>query len=749
MTDQPPGEQPYYPESPIDFYLGDSDEKPIYTLGFFLKWGVIFFLLIISVILGMVITKAVSQLPNIKVLETYRPIQSTQLFDRSGNLIANIHGDEDRVVVPLRDISPNLQDAVMATEDNRFYEHNGVDVRGTFRAFIADMSADESVQGGSTLTQQLVKNLFLTPEKSYTRKIAEAVLALRVEKHYSKDKILEMYLNQVYFGNQSYGIEKAARRYFKESAKQLTIAQSALIAGLLKAPEGLSPYNYPEAARKRQLEVLDKMVHYGYITDKQRDHAAHEQIVLNSRIARPSKHPYFVSYVIQELEKRYGEDIVRRGGLRVYTTLDEKAQDSAEKAIYDGVTSLKPFGVKQGALVSIDVQTGNILALVGGIDFEKNQFNAATMARRAIGSTFKPFVYLTAFRLGLITTMTPISDRPVRYGNWSPHNWDGKFLGPMTVRTALMLSRNTPTVQVGMKEGIDEVIKTCRLAGLTSPITPDSSSFLGSSGVSPLELVTAYTTFARGGIYLQPTAIRRVEDSRGNIIKIDTPTPRRVFKQDYVAELLDILRDVVLKGTGRNAIIPGRQICGKTGTTDQLRDIWFMGITPDMVTGIWMGDPANKPMHGVYGSNAAAVWHQYAIQFYKDHNVPPQRFFIASDDFAATHGLIHLIDPQGVAEAKKKLGAEGKLANSDANEFTASKSDSHDQKSDKSHSHKDTEAAKSASGSSTRPETATSSHKDSNALPPNPAIIETPSQRQAKFRNWEKTLQKVQEHLNE
>ncbi len=227
-------------ELPVD-YQGDPVESNMFTLGFFLKWGTVFALLIISVVIGLIISKSTNQLPDIRVLETYRPNESTQIFDRSGTLIANIHGDEDRVVVPLKQISMNLQRAVMAIEDNRFYEHNGVDPRGTIRAFAANMSADEHVQGGSTLTQQLVKNLFLTPEKSYSRKIAEAILALRVEKHYSKDKILEMYLNQVYFGNLSYGAEKAARRYFKKPAKRLTLAECALFACLLKDPEGLSP----------------------------------------------------------------------------------------------------------------------------------------------------------------------------------------------------------------------------------------------------------------------------------------------------------------------------------------------------------------------------------------------------------------------------------------------------------------------------------------------------------------------------
>lgn len=753
---QNPSEQPHYgPELPVDIPTADYEESSIFSLGFYMKWGVVFFLLIVSVLIGLIISKSTDQLPDIKILETYRPNESTQIFDRNGTLIANIHGDEDRVVVPLRQISPNIQRAVMAIEDNRFYEHNGVDPRGTLRAFMANLSADDNVQGGSTITQQLVKNLFLSPEKSYTRKIAEAILALRVEKHYSKDRILEMYLNQVYFGNLSYGVEKAARRYFKKPAKRLTLAESALLAGLLKAPEGLSPYAYPKAAKKRQIEVLDKMVEYGYITQEQRESARKQEIVLNSREAKPSKHPYFVTYVIQELEKRYGEDVVRRGGLRVYTTMDEKAQDSAEKALYTGITTAKGSGVTQGALVALDVETGEILALVGGVDFEKNQFNTATQARRAVGSTFKPFVYLTGFRLGKITPKSPISDRPVSYGNWSPHNWDGKYMGGMDIRKALTLSRNTPTVQVGMKVGVEEVIKTCQLAGITSTIDPNSSSLLGSSGVSPLELVTGYSTFARGGIYIPPTAIKRVEDSSGKLVKIDTPAPKRVFDQDHVAALVDILIDAVEKGTGKNAMLKGRTVAGKTGTTDEMRDIWFMGFTPDMVAGVWMGNPKYIPLRGVFSSNSAKVWHDFAEGYYKAHPTPPQQFYVASNEYAAKAGLVHLIDKAGVAEAKKKLSVE-KLAKEEE-EFkqeafdnqpapkTANKKPSDEQQADTHRSPSQQETREAVEPQ--KPRTV-----DNSQPPPsggNPAMRETLEQKEQKFDKWEKTLDRVQKNLDQ
>ncbi|MGE0201070.1 MAG: transglycosylase domain-containing protein [Candidatus Melainabacteria bacterium] len=583
-----------------------------------------FLLFMVSVLIGSKLAIGASSLPNVALLEKWHPNESTRIFDRRGKLIANIHGDEDRVVVPLSEISPNMQRAVMATEDNRFYHHDGIDVRGTMRALVETYVRHGDVQGGSTITQQLVKNLFLSPERKVTRKLAEAILALRVEKRYSKDRIIEMYLNQVYFGNQSYGIEKAARRYFKKAAKELSISESALLAGLLKAPEGLSPYVYPEAARERQVEVLNKMKFYGYISQQQLEEALLEPMHLNPRVVTAPKYPYFVTFVIQELEKMYGEDMVRRGGLRVYTTLDTAVQEAAENALIPTVKSQPKYSnVTQGAMVVIDVENAEVLAMVGGTDFNKSQFNNATQARRAAGSTFKPFVYLTGFRLGMITPDSPISDRPVSFntgwGVWRPHNWDGRYMGAMNIRRALTLSRNTTTVQVGMRIGIDEIIKTARLAGVTSQIDRNFSSLLGSSGLSPLEMATAYSTFARGGVRMWPTAIRRLEDGRGREIDLERPEPERVFDAEPVANLVSILVDVVEKGTGRNAILPGRQVAGKTGTTDQVRDVWFNGFTPDMAAVVWMGSEKYVPLHGVFSSVPAKVWGDFAKKFYEIH----------------------------------------------------------------------------------------------------------------------------------
>lgn len=592
---------------------------------------ILFLVFLLSINLGLVLARGTAALPDIRILKNFYPNQSTRIFDRNNTLIANIHGDEDRVSVRLEDMSPYIQRAVMAIEDNRFYQHGGVDMRGTFRAMFSNLSGGD-VQGGSTITQQLVKNLFLSPERSYGRKLAEAILAIRVESYYPKQKIIEMYLNQVYWGHHAYGIEKAARRYFKISAKDLSIAQSALLAGLLKAPEGLSPYAYPEAARNRQLEVLGKMRENGYITSAQFDAAKAETIVLNAEQDKPSKHPYYVTFVIQELSRLFGEDVVRRGGLKVYTALHPHIQEAAEKTLEAKVKSLpKSSNVSTGALVTIDVPNAAVVALVGGVDFKKSQFNNATQARRAAGSTFKPFVYLTGFRQGIITPDSIVVDRPIRLGvgagSWSPKNWDGRYMGTMTVRKALSLSRNTTTVQIGMKVGLPAIIETAHLAGITSKINDDLSSLLGSSGISPLEMAIAFSTFARNGVRQMPSPILRVENVKGEVITIQNAfKPEQVFDPEPVANLNSVLQDVVKNGTGRSAGLSDRAVAGKTGTTDKVRDIWFSGYTPDMVTTIWMGNTKYMPLNGVFSTECAKVWHDFATEYYKYRKIPPQTF---------------------------------------------------------------------------------------------------------------------------
>jgi penicillin-binding protein 1A len=624
---------------------------------------------IISINLGHTIASTAQNLPDVSLLENHKPSETTLIYDINDKLVANIHGDEDRVVVPLSKISRNLQKAVLSTEDDMFYEHHGINLKGIFRALLINFKTGDSIQGGSTITQQLVKNLFLTSEKTLQRKIAEAILSVRVENRYNKDKVLELYLNQVYWGNRSYGIEKAARRYFRIPASELNLAQSALLAGLLKAPSDYSPYTNFDKSKWRQGIVLQKMLNDGYITEKQYKEAIEYKFNLVPPYEQSSKHPYFVTYVIQELEKTYGKDVVRRGGLRVYTTLDPEVQSLAEKVIQDAVKNMPAYTqVKQGALVTINVDNGYVSAIVGGVDFEKSNFNRATQSKRALGSSFKPVVYLTAFRKGAFTPDTMIQDAPITlsdgWTSWSPHNWDKKYMGNMPVKKALYLSRNTPTVRIANKIGTDAIIETARLLGIKSHIDRNLSICLGSSGIPPIELATAFATIARGGIYIEPIVIRKIEDSQGKVLEINQPHPTKVIDSHSITILTDILVDVVDKGTGRSAKLNDRVVAGKTGTSDEIRDIWFTGFTPDTVTAIWMGNDANKPLKGVFSSNCAKVWKDFSSKYYEIVNIPPRTFEkpskIVTKRIDPLTGLLANPDTPNAVEKKFVEGTEPK-----------------------------------------------------------------------------------------
>lgn len=588
-------------------------------------------ILVLSLFVMFVIMDMTSTLPSVEYIRKTEPEQSTLVYDINDQLIAEVNEDEGRVCVPLDKVSKHFKSAVIAIEDVRFYDHEGIDLKGTIRALVNNLTGAYSIQGGSTISQQLVKNWFLMPEKSFKRKFLEAILSARLENTLSKEEILEKYINLIYLGNRAYGVEKAANRYFNKKAKDLNLAESALLAGLIKAPELYSPYNNYKNALARQKAVLNRMLEFGYITEQQWKEAINTELKFEPpKVAVFNKYPYFVDHVKYLLRERYGKEVVDRGGLKVYTTVDPEAQEIAEKVIIEGVKNHKWSGIKEGALVSIDVKNGNITAIVGGIDYEKSQFNRATMAKRATGSGFKPIVYLTGFRLGIITPDSPILDAPIAYRTkwnvWCPHNWDGKYMGRMTVRKALTLSRNTPTVRVALDAGLDEVIKTARLLGVRSHIDRGYSVVLGSAGITPLEIATCYTTIARDGVYLEPKAIRYITDPKGNIIEFNKPKPVRVVESKFVRMLVSILVDVVQKGTGRNAILEGRQVAGKTGTTDEFKDVWFTGFTPDTVTTIWMGNDENNSLHGVWSTNCATLWKNFSKEFYSKKNIVAENF---------------------------------------------------------------------------------------------------------------------------
>lgn len=602
--------------------------------------GALIFLLFIAIaaFLGYLAVSVYFQykdLPDIASLERYEPIEAIQIFDRNDHLVCLVEGDENRQVVPLSEIAIVMQRAMLAAEDHHFFEHHGINLVSIFRAMMANVQAGHVVEGGSTITQQLVKNLFFSESgRTYNRKLKEALLAFEIEQRYSKEKILELYLNQIYFGSNAYGIERAAARYFNKSALKLNLAEAAFLAGLVKAPSELGNVHNRAQAIARQHEILDKMVEYGYITKSQKAASLKTKLVFRNGANPFSRYPYYISYVLQVLHEKYSENEMRKQGLKVYTNLDPKVEEIAESTLNESIKHA-PKGVSQAALVSVSVSNGAVLALVGGVgDFWKNQFNRATNPH-TVGSSFKPFVYLTAFLQGIATPDTMIDDSPlIIHQGWglpdyTPKNFDHKFYGRITVRKALALSRNIPALKMAQKVGINSVIETARLAGIRAKLDPNLSLALGSSAVSPLDMAGAYSTFARDGIAIKPSVLRRIENNKGTVLETYNEPQTRVFAPEPVSELLDVLQDVVKYGTGAQAKLSERPVAGKTGTADAGKDIWFIGFTPDLVTALWGGNDENLPIpgHNVTGGGVmAGIWQKYAKAYYQAFSTPPGSF---------------------------------------------------------------------------------------------------------------------------
>jgi penicillin-binding protein 1A len=583
--------------------------------------------------LGAKIYQQLRDMPDISALEKYEPIEAIQVFDKNDHLICTVEGDEDRRVVPLSQVSTQMQQAILAAEDHHFYEHHGINPFSLARATLVNLQAHRVVEGGSTITQQLIKNLFFEDAgRTFDRKIKEAFMSSEVERRYPKERILEMYLNQVYFGNGGYGIERAAQRYFDRSAASLDLAQGAFLAGLVKAPSELAANR--EAAIARQREILDRMVEFGYVTRGQADKAKQEKLVFKKAVNPLQKFPYYVSLVLDQLRGRFSEAEMRRQGLKVYTNLDPQVQDLAEKTLNADLKKA-PKGVSQAALVCVSVKDGAVIALVGGVgDYWKNQFNRATNPHTA-GSSFKPFVYLTAFLRNIFRPDSIIDDSPltIKQGwglpDWSPKNFDHKFMGKITIRKALANSRNVPAVRVGKAVGIDNVVETARLAGITTKLDPNLSLSLGSSAVTPFDMAGAYATFARGGIAIKPHVLRRIENNRGRIIETFESKVDKVFDSDATAKLVDVMQDVVRAGTGTAARLPDRPVAGKTGTADAGKDIWFCGFTPDTACCVWGGNDENLPIpgHNVTGGVVMAkIWKDFMTAYYSMRPAPPGAF---------------------------------------------------------------------------------------------------------------------------
>jgi len=682
-------------------------------------------------------------LPSISSLKDYRPSIITRVYGDGNELIDEFYL-EDRKVIDITELPKPVIQAFVAAEDSRFFRHSGVDVQGIIRAFVKNVEAGAIVQGGSTITQQVAKSLFLTPERSYVRKLREAILAYRIDRYLTKYEILNLYLNQIYLGHGTYGVEAAAERYFGKSARDLNAAEAALLAGLPKAPSRYSPYYHPDRARNRQEYVLGRMAEEGFITQTEREEALAAPVELRKMEEKEKLAPYFTELVRRYVQEKYGSEVLYREGLEVFTTLNAETQRAAREAFsrglgeldkrqgyrgplrklkpeeyeaflaavdeglpdalppgthpgggtfqalvmgvdspgkkvvvrigrHEGVLALKdmawarkpdpavaphqapvldpaevlspgdvilvrilsgvegdekaPYAVAleqepevQGALIAMEVKTGEIKALMGGRDYRKSEFNRATQSRRQPGSAFKPFLYAAAFDNGL-TPSSIVLDTPIifhdtlRDSTWKPQNYEEKFYGPTPLRTALIKSRNLVTIKILKDIGIDYAADYVANMGIQSPLTKDLSLALGSSGVTLEEMVRAYGVLADGGKRVKPFLIRKIVDRTGYVFEENGPEEEQVMDPRIAYVTTHLLVDVVERGTGWRVRALGRPLAGKTGTTNDLKDAWFIGFTPSLVAGVWVGFDDLKPL-GKFetGSRAASPIFLYFME---------------------------------------------------------------------------------------------------------------------------------------
>lgn len=672
-------------------------------------------------------------LPSIQSLRDYRPPIVTTMYAADGTVIGEFAA-ERRYVRPLQDFPRHVVQAFLAAEDAKFYEHKGLDFGSIIRAMMKNIEAGGIVQGGSTITQQVVKTLLLSPERTWVRKIKEAILAYRIDRSMTKDEILHLYLNQIYLGSGAYGVEAAARTYFGVGAHQLSLAQAALLAGLPKAPSRYNPFQNLDKALERQQYVLDRMVEVGFLSQEEALRARQEPLNL-AEAGWGASYPMnsFTEEVRRLVEQKYGAQMLYREGLAIHTTLDIYAQRLAEKAITEGLRALDkrhgyrgphgrieaagveafsqelakrypraaqgdvveavvtscdaqgrrcqldlgagrsalldlktakwaagyfssakrvftkgdiiwvrvetlgspntPWSVSleqepqvEGALLSMDPRTGRVVCMVGGKDFSKSQFNRATQAYRQPGSSFKPIIYATALEKGY-TAATVLIDSPIvkedpsLSGPWKPANYDNTFWGPISLRDALIHSRNVVTIKLLESIGIDEVHDMARRLGIRSPLTPTLSLALGASGVSLWELVTAYSAFAAQGLRVEPYMIEAVYDRHGRLLEKHQIRQERALSAQTAFILTDILQGVIQEGTGRSVRSINRPAAGKTGTTNELKDAWFVGYTPDLLTGVWVGHDDHRLSLGARetgGKAAAPIWLAFMYEYLKD-----------------------------------------------------------------------------------------------------------------------------------
>ncbi|MCX8052437.1 MAG: PBP1A family penicillin-binding protein [Armatimonadetes bacterium] len=580
-------------------------------------------LIAISSSVGVVLAMFVNLAPALPKVHSVEAPEATIIYSSDGVILARIFR-EDRTNVPLKDIPKALRDATIAIEDARFYQHSGVDMRAIFRAMWENIRGHKIKQGGSTITQQLARNVYLTQRKTVERKAQEAVLAILLERNFTKDKILELYLNRVYYGSGSFGVQAAAKVYFGKDVNQLNLSECALLAGLPQKPSVYSPHENLQAALKRRNMVLKRMEELGFITPEQRIQAKKTPITIVPRARGRStyKAPHFVDYVTSELRKRYPDDVLFCGGLRVYTTLNYEMQKIAEHALRTTIRALsKQRRVTEGCFVAIEPATGYIRAMVGSVN-PASHFNRCTQGRgRQPGSAFKVFVYTAAFEEGGMrpSTRVPGGRRAYRGANgriWSPRNYDGWYPASVSIKMAIAKSVNTAAVYTADKVGIDKVIKYAQLMGIHSELEPYLSTAIGGvKGVHPLEMASAYGTFANEGVHVEPCCVIRVTNSRGETLEDFIPEGRQVISKRTLEMMDECLRAVVTSGTGiRARDVPGAR--GKTGTTNDDRDAWFIGYIPGkLVAACWAGNDDYSPMRGAYGgSTCLPAWRLFMLR---------------------------------------------------------------------------------------------------------------------------------------
>ncbi|MBU4184864.1 MAG: PBP1A family penicillin-binding protein [Proteobacteria bacterium] len=613
-------------------------------------------------------------LPQIRSLEDFRPSAITRIYSSDRVLLAELFV-EKRDPVPLKVIPEYLKKAIVATEDRNFYNHSGVDLKGIARAIIKDIWAGKFVEGASTITQQLAKTLFLNPKKTLVRKLKEAFLAFHMERRYTKDEILELYLNQVYFGSGAYGVESAARIFFGKSVKDLTLAECSLVSAMPKAPSRYSPFVNRELAIKRRNTVLKQMLDTGIINETGFNKALNEPLNLSEKNKNSLKAPYFVEYVKEFLENIIGSSRLYKGSLTVYTTLSYELQEAAENAIAKGLSDLESRMKQQGiinpdpqsALIALDIQSGEILSMIGGKDFYKSPYNRATVARRQPGSAFKPIIYAHAIERGFTQNMM-ILDAPVAFKGrkegeeWRPENFYKNYQGEITLRKALALSKNIPAVRLIEMLGPSSVAQFGYKLGIESTLSPNLSLALGTSEVTLLELTSVYSVFPNKGESIKPYGVMEVIDHNGRIVWRVKPKKRAVMSRTDSAIMTDMLMGVVKEGTGRKARVIKRPVGGKTGTTDKFKDAFFIGFSPSIATGVWVGQDKSTTL-GEWETGARAalpIWIKFMEKALADK---PFQYFDIPDDVLHVHidpfsGLVANAESPNAVAALFKKGTE-------------------------------------------------------------------------------------------